>query len=251
MPIATKKHLAHKKKPYWEDFERGYEKTHSSEIIEQSLTRLMKKRVFISLAQKDYKSGPTVLVGVNQGQILIDKPIDWPDNGPRIRIIFRDKRNLLNQCFVSLISSTRDTIYAHRPTELFRLQRRNNHRVVTPYGSRVSFNYHGLLSRKYIIKDISAGGMLFCTGRQLRLTGAKLTDISVNIPLVGADSESERVKDFLANIRAGEVVRTCRDRYSDLFCYGVSFLPKPTEEDTLAKYVRYRELEMLRAGVQA
>lgn len=250
MPITKKWSLTNKERNYWEEFAPGYEKTRSAEIIEQSLTLLMKKRVFISLTQKGYKSGPTILVGIDNDQLMIDKPIDWPSVGSRMRLSFRDNSKLLNHCFVSLVSATSDTIYAGKPAELYRLQRRSSHRVDTPYGSRVSFSYQGLTSRKFIIKNISAGGMLFCTRRQLRLNGAKLTDITVNIPLAGISSTPNKEDDFRVDLDAGEVVRTCHDKNSDFFCYGLSFLPKPQEEDSLAKYVRFRELELLRTGVQ-
>ncbi len=249
MRIAGKNKRPIVKKKSWEPFSSGYESTRSPEIIDMCLARLTDKGAFISLAQKGYKSGPTVLVGFDQEQLMVDKPVDWPGNKSSIRISFRDSSKLLVHCFVPLISSKDDTLVVRKPMELFRLQRRRAHRVDAPYGSRVSFNYRGLKSKKFIIKNISAGGLLFCARKQLQLTGATISDISVNIPLNSFLRSQEKDSAFQVDISSGEVVRACHDSNSDFFCYGVSFLSKSGEEESVAKYVRFRELELLRTGV--
>ena len=253
MPIVPKKKkgLTPIKKKYWQPFSSGYESTRSPEIINNALAHLAQKGVYITLAQKGYKSGPTVLIGFDKGLMVVEKPLDWPKKASRIRITFRDKSNLLIHCFASLVSSTANTLSVRKPTELFRLQRRKTHRVETPFGSRVSFSYKGLKSRKFIIKNISAGGLLFCVRKQLQLKGAPITDISVNIPLNNTVASPNDEINFQAEIRTGEIVRACQDNNTDFFCYGVSFLSNSGEEESVAKYVRFRELELLRTGVTA
>ena len=249
MRVAAKNKKPGVKKKYWEPFSSGYESTRSPELINKCLAWLTNKGVFVTLAQKGYKSGPTVVVGVGQEQMMIDKPVDWPGNDNRIRISFRDSSKLLIHCFVPLISVNTDALVVRKPKEIFRLQRRRAHRVDTPYGSRISFNYKGLKSRKFIIKNISAGGLLFCARKQLQLTGATISDISVNIPLNSILHSQPEDTEFQVDIGAGAIVRACHDNLSDFFCYGVSFLSKSGEEESVAKYVRYRELELLRTGV--
>ncbi len=229
----------------WQSDESGYDITSSPEIIQQTLTMLKSKRMFLILLHKGYQSGSTVLVNRTDRHLLIDKPVDWPGKETVIRVVFRDPAKLWNHFTVKVVGVKEDLLYTTLPLKLFRLQRRAHFRVETPRDSRVSFLHKGIPCAELEVFDISAGGMQACSPHRLPLTGERdpITNITIDLPA------SMDVGDTTLSIRKGEVVRIAHNEEKNYYCYGITFSYTQNEEELLLRYVRQRELELLRSGL--
>ncbi|MDH3394410.1 MAG: PilZ domain-containing protein [Desulfobulbaceae bacterium] len=229
----------------WNAEDSGYDSTKSPEIITQTLNMLKSKRLFLILIHKGYQSGSTILVGHNDRQLQIDKPVDWPGTETIIRVVFKDAAKLWNHFTVKVLGVKDDLLYTSRPTKLSRLQRRSHFRVETPRESTVSFTYHDNTFSGLELLDISAGGMQACTKSRLPLTGEgdAINNISIYLPPTANIAETH------LTIQKGTVVRALRNEEQHSHCYGVTFDYSQNEEELLLKYVRQRELEMLRSGL--
>jgi len=229
----------------WVSDESGYEKTRSREIIGQTLDRLKNNRMLITLYHKDYQSGSTVLVDFGE-QLVIDRPKDWPDNISRVRVVFKDEGRLWNFFQVAVRSVSSDYVYTDVPVELFLLQRRDNYRVDVPSGSQVTFSHQGKNHVALRLENISAGGMLITLKGQVLRPGDLLTDLYISLP--GGEREGLG-KPTELKIGKAEVARTLRGDNHIHILFGIKFLLTPVEEDRVQRYVRSRELELLKKGV--
>lgn len=228
----------------WQAEESGYDSTKSPEIIAQTLNMLKNKRLFIILIHKGYQSGSTILVDHNPRHLQIDKPLDWPGTETVVRIVFKDAAKLWNHFTVKVLGVKEDLLYTSRPTKLSRLQRRSHFRVEAPRDSTTSFTYHDNTFNSLELIDISAGGMQACTKSRLPLTGEgdAINNITIYLPPTANIAETH------LTIQKGTVVRVLRNEQR-AHCYGVTFDYSQNEEELLLKYVRQRELEMLRSGL--
>ena len=229
----------------WQAEESGYDVTKSPEIIAKTLTMLKKKRLFLVITHKGYQSGSTILVDHNERHLQLDKPVDWPATETLIRVIFKDASKLWNHFTVKVLGVKDDLLYTSRPGKISRLQRRGHFRVETPRDSIASFTYQNNTFSNLEVIDISAGGMQACTKNYLPLTGEgnAISKISISLPATTNTAETT------ITIQKGTVVRLLRNEERHTSCYGITFDYSQNEEELLLKYVRQRELEMLRSGL--
>lgn len=233
----------------WVSTENGYEVTRSKDIINYTISRLKQERVMLTLLQKNYQSGNTMLIDYDAEQILIDKPVDWPRGITQIRAVFRDNAKLWHHFTLVVTSVDKDTLYAKWPTELFLLQRRCHYRIEVPRGGQVAFTYEGQKMRGFFLEDVSAGGMLIFTNLKRNIILFKnkiLTDISLALLVHEGDSQDRAYKLL---IKEGEVMRGFRNEEACLIYFGIKFTPNHAEEEALLKYVRQRELAIIRKGM--
>ncbi|MBU0673872.1 MAG: PilZ domain-containing protein [Proteobacteria bacterium] len=222
----------------WVHDELGYQRTRSPVIIRQSLIALKQQRVFLSLAQKGYQSGNTVLVDFDQDKLIIDRPLDLPKNITGSLIVqFRDKGNLQNRYQVRILSLTADSIITTLPQDFFQLQRRRQYRVGLPAGNVVSFTLEGEPCSGFFAKDISAGGMLI---------GHKKRQLEVNDRLENLVLEGIGRKGEALCISISQVVRIFQAEEIKRYFAGLLFSPTRQEEEALLKFVRKLELEQIR-----
>lgn len=229
----------------------GYDYTRSEDIISNTLNWLQDKRVFVSLLHKGYQSGGTMIVDANHEKIVVGKPQDWPATHASFRVIFRNAAKLWSHFNGELLSSSADSLVLRRPEELFILQRRQHYRINLPEGSVATFLYNQKKC-KLNMQDLSAGGMLLSTRdpKDLPQQHHTIKNIIITIPSddAAAGAESDGVLRF--KIKEGEVVRAFANSKLRQFCLGISFSPGRPEEERIMKYIRQRELALLRKGIQ-
>lgn len=229
----------------WQPEESGYDVTNSPEIISQTLTMLQQKRMFLILLHKGYQSGGTILIDHNGQQLQIDKPMDWPGSEKTIRVAFKDAAKLWNHFTVKVLGVKDDILLTSRPTKLYRLQRRAHFRVSAPDNSTASFSHKNDRFYDLQLIDISAGGMQACSKKRLPITGKgdQATNIILYLP------PTPDIAETTLEILEGQVVRVLRSEELRAYSYGVIFKCSQFEEELLLKYVRQRELEILRSGI--
>ena len=219
----------------------GYEYTESPAIIRRKLAMVRDERLPIVVVHEKYQSGPCILVDFSESRLRIDKPRDWPDRSRSIRVIFRDKNNLWNHFYCKVVQTTKDTLVTTFPSQFFVLQRRQHYRVEAPSGSTVSFTYKDRLYDGFLVKNISAGGLLMCSRTPVEFPPqADIGELVITVPLA---DEPEPLTLFC---RKAAIVRSESRPRAKLSCFGVEFQPTAKEEDALIRYVRQRELEILR-----
>ena len=232
----------------WVPHQRGYEITLSRSIIDNCLQYLIKERVTVTLYNKNYQSGGTIIFDMKDDRLLTDKPRDWLGL-KKIRVVFKDAANLWNHFVTLVVSESKDTLFLRKPTELFMLQRRAHFRVETPQGSMVTFR-HNKKKCKFKIQDVSAGGMLMFedAAHGLALHGEKINEIMISIPVVtnGPDAKLSKIR---FAIPQGKVVRSMKNSEAGVELFGVHFQPDPKEEARILQYIRQRELHLLRKGM--
>ena len=245
--MADKKRSSSENQAVWVPDEMGYQRTGSRAIIAQTLKKIKGNRKFVTLIQKGYQSVNTIIVDYDDNQLLFDKPLDWPDNNDKVIVAFRSDSGLLSHFTVSIKTITKDTLYTEYPKNLYQLQRREQYRVGVPRESRVSFFLNGKKHSGYSIENISASGMLLYRKNKQNLEPHhELTNIKIFLPEEFPPHNSEPIGDTALNIKRGEVVRVFDNQRSHLCYAGVRFLLDATEEELIFKYVRQRELELLR-----
>jgi c-di-GMP-binding flagellar brake protein YcgR len=129
------------------------------------------------------------------------------------------------------------------------LQRRSHFRVETPQGSMVTFR-HNKKKCKFKIQDVSAGGMQMFEKEThgISLHGKEISEILISIPVVTTGPDAKLSKIRFA-IPRGKVVRSIKNKEAGVELFGVHFQPEPKEEARILKYVRQRELHLLRKGM--
>lgn len=230
----------------WVPYGNGYEMTQARQIIARCLLELKQRKFPLVLVHRNYQSGQSTLVGFEKGLLLIDKPLDWPGTESKIRVIYRDRNNLWNHFYGTVASTSSDTLYLSLPTRFFKLQRREHYRVDTPSDSLASFIHKNVLHADILVKDLSACGMLLASPQLLPFEeGAVLEEIMLTVPL-----EDEPFPATLL-CREGEVVRLTTDRQNRQYLLGIKFQATKEEEEAIVRYVRQRELELLRKMADA
>ena len=230
--------------------EGGYETTQSPVIIRNTLEYLQKGRVLLNLLRKGYQSGGTILYSIKDDHILIDKPKDWPKDTTKIRVVFRNESKVWMHFMTTVRTVGKDSLRCDPPVALFMLQRRMHYRVGTPQGSRLVCSYNNE-ECTFAIKDLSAGGMLIFAKFNYGIpeAGNHLSALHIAIP---CDEESCGAEDGIwqLKLKEGDIVREfIQQQPLMLFSYGVRFYPDSQDEEKILRYVRQRELEVLRKGL--
>ncbi len=219
----------------------GYEYTESRPIITKKLAMVRDERLPIIVVHEGYQSGPCILIDFSDTRLQIDKPRDWPGRSQTIRVIFRDQRNLWNHFYCKVVSTSKDTLFTTFPTQFFILQRRQHYRVEAPTGSKVSFTYKDRVYDDFLVKDISAGGLLMCHRTPIEFPPqAEIGELMITLPM---EDSADPITLFC---RKARIVRSDPKPRAKLYCFGVEFQPNAKEEDALIRYVRQRELKILR-----
>ncbi len=234
----------------WVSMEGGYEITQSSGIIRKNLEHLKKRRVIINLICKGYQSGSTLLFDFDEQSIFIDKPKDWNPDNNKFRVVFRNEAMVWMHFVTMVRATTDDALQCTLPRELFMLQRRGHYRVLLPRESKVSFMYNNELC-DFDVKDLSVGGILMYSkfDNEIPQHGKYLKKLLLSVPchekLPGAENGILTIE-----VAEAEVVREfVRQQHPMLFCFGVCFCLTGTDEEKVLRYVRQRELEVLRKGL--
>ena len=241
---ASEKSLQKKAATGWVHKDAGYELTTSTAIIQSLLGTLKKERNFITLSHKGYQSLGTILEKITGTECVIDKPKDWAGTPAKIRVSFKNASKVAHHFYAHVTSATRNNLHLELPKKIYRLQRRSHYRVDLPKGSITTFKYNGKKC-KFNIKDIGLSGMLVYTriDEEISKYITKIESISV-FPLLAED------KDFALKIKKGEIVRSTYNKRHKIFFYGVHFFPTNREEETIMKFIRKRELQILKKGVK-
>ncbi|MGV1100960.1 flagellar brake protein [Thiovibrio sp. JS02] len=229
----------------WVTLENGAQATESRKLIRMALDRLRGKRELVTLAHKGYQSPRTVIIGYDEEEMEIDRPLDWPGSHPVIHLLFKDESQVWNQIRVRVLRAEGNSIFTEFPSRLIRLQRRSNYRVGVPNGSTATFMYNNERFQGFQVVDISANGVLVCVdGDQPLEIGGKVFDLALFFPGAGTGLTAGTY----INIRKAKVMRTARDD-NKKYCYGIFFELSQNEEELLLQYVRQRERELLRKGL--
>ena len=230
----------------WVPHGSGYEMTRCRHIIVQRLRELKQRKIPIVLVHEKYQSGTTLLLGSREKLLLLDKPLDWPGTHDTIRAIHRGPDALWNHFYSKVVKTDSDTLYITVPSAYFMLQRRENYRIDLPSGSMAAFLHKNTLYSNIAIKDLSAGGMLLTTPQASPWeTGDSLEEIILTLPLEGEGSYAT------LPCKGAGIVRTSRDTENHYFLYAVQFLASNRESEAIIRYVRQRELELLRKAAAA
>lgn len=227
-----------------------FEKTRSAQIISSTLEQLKDRNKYFVLVHKNYQSGITVLVDINEDGLLIDKPVDWPGNFSVFRVVFKDCIKVINHFKVSLLKEEEDKLYTSLPSELCRLQRRSYFRIDASQPNQAFFVHKGKMCEGFAVENISANGMLVSTKENISLPhGDTITDVSLAFSSSLPNENCRKSQPCLLRINSGSVIRDFSDPKKSVRFYGITFpsLHK-REEQSLAQYVFNREQELRRKG---
>ncbi|MBU0484246.1 MAG: hypothetical protein KKB30_07005 [Proteobacteria bacterium] len=231
----------------WVPDEIGYQRTSSLAIIKLVLTKLQSDRRFITLVQKGYQSGNSILVDFDQTRLMIDKPVDWPEGSTKAMVVYRDDARLWNHFRVRVTATTHDTIYTDFPRELYQLQRRDHYRVDLPRTSIISFVHKNNLHQGFCVQDLSASGILiYRKKKDLLAVNDVISQITIKIPADEPQIGDPEAEGTIIKVSKAEVVRTFRNPRVHVFFFGIKFMLANKEEEIMLRYVRQRELELLR-----
>ena len=223
--------------------------TKSPKVIKKSLARLKAKRGFVVLLHKGYQSGNTIIIGFDEKYLYIDKPLDWPGLSSKIRMVFKDEAKVWNHFTIKVVGVSKDTLKTIFPTKLFRLQRRANFRLNVLRGSRAGFSRNGDAYRNAEIINISAGGVLLSLDHKGPIIGDHSDNLIQDITMKIVAGVDETSQDKLLTVAKGRVVREVFDQENRRLLLGIEFFVNAKEEKALLKYIRHRELEILRKGI--
>lgn len=234
----------------WVSHKDGYEYTKSEHIIQKTISWLREKHIFITLLYQGYQSGSTFVFDYIDQKLHIDKPKDWRSTNKNIRVVFRNASNIWSHFTGKILSESANTIILTPPRELFMLQRRSHFRVSLPDDCKATFMYNKKKCKLNML-DLSAGGMLLSGSHREDNPeqGHSIHDITITIPPTPSPSgKAEETIRF--KVKKGEIVRSFTNTNTHQLCLRVHFIPTGPEEERIMKFVRQRELTILRKGLQ-
>lgn len=237
----------------WEIKSDHYGRLDSSELIEKSLNVIKDDHVLLVLASLDgHRYGNTILINFDQESMIIDKPNDFDEGSVAIfRVYFKDIMGVWSFFQVWTLSANDPdmTLSSSYPEALYRLQTRQYHRVEVPEGTRAVFLAHDQVQDGGFVKDISAGGMLICTGKAEEQfpPDTVINDISITLPLSPQlHPEDDEAIVELPVIKQGRIVRTFADSATNLICHGVAFETDGESEKELTSHIEIIKDNLLR-----
>lgn len=226
----------------WEIGIDHFAKIESPDVIEKSLNVIKNDYVLLVLASLDgQRFGNTILMKFDPEILSIDKPNNFDEKSVDFfRIFFKDILGEWSFFQVRTVSECPLTLCSTYPDALYRLQRRQYHRVDLPEGTRTVFWADDQLRDGGIVKDLSAVGMLICTGstEEQFQANAVINEIAIALPFHPSSrqkEEDERV--VLPVIKKGRIVRSFKDSETNLIYHGVAFDKDEESEDELTRYV--------------
>lgn len=230
------------KRAPWEIESDNYAKIVAPELIEKTLNVIKNNYVMLVVASTNgHRYGNTILVKFDRETLSIDKPVDFDEKSiDWFRIYFQDILEIWSFFEVRTISECAFSLCATYPEVLYRLQRRQYHRVEVPKGTRTVFWVDNQLRDGGVVMDISAAGMLICPGyrEETFQENMVINEIAIAMPFhaaTGKNDSQERVE--LPVIRKGRIVRSFKDSDTELFCHGIAFESEQETDQELARYV--------------
>lgn len=230
------------KRAPWKIESDNYARIESADLIEKSLNVIKKDYVTLILASLDGRRyGNTILIKFDRETLSIDKPVDFDEKAiDWFRIYFQDILGVWSFFEVKTLAECTISLCSTYPEALYRLHRRQYHRVELPQGTRTVFWEGNQLRDGGFVKDISAAGMLICTGSKDEqfLENTVINEIAIALPFQaasGKNGDQERV--VLPVIHKGRIVRSFKDGETGQFCHGVAFESEQDTERQLAGYV--------------
>jgi len=238
----------------WEIKSDHYGRLDSPELLKKSLNVIKDDHVLLVLASLDgHRYGNTILINFDQDGMIIDKPNNFDESSIDVfRIYFKDILGVWSFFQVQTISANEPdmTVSSSYPDALYRLQTRQYHRVDVPEGTRAVFREHDQVRDGGFVKDISAGGMLICTGKQEEQfpPNTVINDINITLPLSPKfqPKDDEEIVE-LPVIKQGRIVRTFEDSITNQICHGVAFETDGESEKELTSYIEIIKDNMLRS----
>ncbi|NTV12488.1 MAG: PilZ domain-containing protein [Desulfobulbaceae bacterium] len=226
----------------WEIEIEHYVRITSPDLIEKSLNVIKNDYLLLVLASLDgQRYGNTILVNFDQEILTIDKPNTFDENTvDTFRIYFKDILGEWSFFQVRTISECAFTLCSTYPDALYRLQRRQYHRVDLPEGTRAVFWEEDRLRDGGVVKDLSAVGMLICTGSTEEQFQANtvINEIAIALPFhPSARRKDAEERVVLPVIKKGRIVRSFKDSETNLIYHGVAFDKDDEEETELTRYV--------------
>ncbi len=225
----------------WEIEAENFARIDAPELIEKTLQVIKDDYVLLVLASMEGgRYGNTILVKFDRDILSIDRPSDFDEKSVEwFRIYFQDILGVWSFFEVKTISECLSSLCTTYPESLYRLQRRQYHRVEVPRGTRTVFWENNNLCDGGYVKDLSATGMLICTGHsEVKFENESvLNEIAIALPYLPSDccKETEE-RAVLPVIHKGRIVRSFKDS-ANLICHGVSFEYDEESERELARFV--------------
>lgn len=236
------------KRAPWKIESDNYARIDSPELLEKSLNVLKNDYVTLVLASLDGRRyGNTILIKFDRETLSIDKPVDFDEKSIGwFRIYFQDILGVWSFFEVKTLSECPFSLCSTYPEALYRLHRRQYHRVELPKGTRTVFWEGNQLRDGGFVKDISAAGMLICTGSKEEqfLENTVINEIAIALPFhPSANKKDAQERLVLPVIRKGTIVRSFKDSETEQICHGVAFESEQETERQLTSY-----LETVKAG---
>jgi hypothetical protein len=216
------------KRAPWEIKVENFARINAPELIEKTLQVIENDHIMLVLTSTaGVRYGNTILTKFDREILSIDRPLDFDEKSVgRFRIYFQDILGVWSFFEVETVSACLSSLCATYPVTLYRLQRRQYHRVEVPRGTRTVFWENNNLRDGGYVRDLSATGMLICTGQsEVKFKDkSTLNDIAIAIPPQTPRCREE-IEDRIALpvIPKGWIVRSFRDSETNLICHGVSF----------------------------
>lgn len=196
-----------------------------SKIIGRTLEDIRTEHALLVLTSLDgIRYGNTILVQFDDETLDIDRPIDFDKAAiPSFRIFFRDITGVW--CFfeVEVINDCPFNLCTTLPDAVYRLHKRQYQRVNVPAGTKVLFRHGDNLHRDYLVKNLSASGMLICADSDGELAeNIDVTDITLELPSNWFAAATTAAASLLPIVKNGLIVRSFGGR-GDLIYLGISF----------------------------
>ncbi|MDF1578840.1 MAG: hypothetical protein RQ753_10395 [Desulfurivibrionaceae bacterium] len=210
----------------WLDRESRFSKSEDQAFIARSMQYVKDHHGILTLVSDCggvYQE--SLLINIEHGALLIDKPLEWAGEPDSFRIFFRDRRRIWNYFPVSGVSYSPFALTVAMPEELHCQQRRACPRVMVPPGTRALVKNGSQAMATVFVHDLSAAGMLMCNdpAEGEYATDSIINDIVVSLPAGGTAHGEGNVRKVLPLIGQGRIVRSYLDKETQRPCYGVSF----------------------------
>jgi hypothetical protein len=210
----------------WGAPDNSFSQSQNREHIAQTMRYVKNEHVALTLVAA---GGDAVLhslaLNITEGELQIDKPLEWAGAIDSFRVFFRDMRQRWNFFAVSGAADNPFSLSIPMPETIWLLQRRSCNRIKVPCGTRALVKKADAAMATVLVHDLSAAGMLMYNDQVEGeyAMDSVINDIIVSIPSPGAAGEVGLARKVLPLIGQGRIVRAFVDPQTRRRCYGVSF----------------------------
>ncbi|MBU0482640.1 MAG: PilZ domain-containing protein [Proteobacteria bacterium] len=210
----------------WDIEEKRFTLINSTFQIRNTLEFVKKKHRLLTLCGEGLETPlKSVILKLSHQTLQIDKPIDWPGSPERFKIFFRDQNDTWNFMVSDLCEKEIYQLSLFIPGHLHKLTSRWHKRVETPYEARARFRYNNQSFADLQILNLSASGMLVCSGSETDQAEINSTVNNITIDIDDPKQPSSTIID------QGIVVRSYQHDDSGRVCHGITFIHK--DQDSL------------------